>query len=112
MSHALSSTHRGTRISGWLRGPRVSTTEASGGIELRSILDEESSSETETGDTSGGESRQKLWEKLRRFSVTSLLVLTITFTASAESLVGPFLPIQVRMCSIPVLQYVLINYKS
>ena len=49
------------------------------------------------GESQGEESHERrVWEKLRRYLVVCLLVLLITFSAAAYSLVGPFIPIEVN----------------
>ena len=80
----------------------VSTPEADKSIELSPVIGENdvnSSGRAKESDSdlSGSEEskRQQLGEKLRRVLVLVILSLLIFFNASADSIVGPFLPIEV-----------------
>ena len=76
---------------------------ANGDRELRPVLEEDvdSSGAEESGSSVPDEGDQstgkKLWEKLRRVLVVVLLVSLVTLSASAYSMVGSFLPIEVRL---------------
>ena len=87
------------------RGQRhrsASTPNSDDSTELSPVLgeDDESNSirsaESNTDVTGNEESkRQQLEEKFRRVLVLVILSLLLVFTASAYSIVGPFLPIEV-----------------
>ena len=66
--------------------------------ELRSFQSENEDPDSDEN-IDGGSWKKQVWEKIRRLLVVCLLVLLILFAASAYSLVGPFLPIEVIFCS-------------